>query len=116
MVLVAGRTHRGRVRQVNQDAFIADSRLNLHIVADGMGGYAGGELAASIAVRGVHDFVRTSAQDPAITWPSGFEPARSFQANQLCNAVRLAHRRILSEGRRTPELSEMGSTIVTLIV
>ena len=114
--MAAGRTHPGRVRTSNEDAFVADSALNLYVVADGMGGYRGGEVASEIAVRVVHEFVRASRNDQAITWPYGFETNQSFEANQLRNGICLAHRQIRAEGSRTTDLQDMGSTIVTAIV
>jgi len=40
----------GRRRESNEDAFLVDARSDLYIIADGMGGYAAGEVASRIAV------------------------------------------------------------------
>ena len=43
-------THLGAVRENNEDAIFADDMLQLYIVADGMGGYQGGEIASAMAI------------------------------------------------------------------
>jgi serine/threonine protein phosphatase PrpC len=43
----AGRTDIGQLRENNEDAFVSSDRLAL--VADGMGGHPGGEIAANVA-------------------------------------------------------------------
>ncbi len=45
----------GRVRDHNEDNFLADRNVGLFAVADGMGGHAAGEVASSIAVRTVRE-------------------------------------------------------------
>ena len=89
-------THKGRIRTSNQDAVgMVD---DLFVVADGMGGPRGGEVAAAEAV-GV--------------LMVGLE--RSDRAG-LVAAVRAANRSILERAAVEPDLSGMGTTLCALAV
>ncbi|HNJ96938.1 MAG TPA: Stp1/IreP family PP2C-type Ser/Thr phosphatase [Ilumatobacteraceae bacterium] len=46
-------THPGRVREGNEDAFVAEPMV--FVVADGMGGHQAGEVASAIAAKTLHD-------------------------------------------------------------
>ena len=93
-------------------AFLLTAGLGLFVVADGMGGYEGGEIASAIAVEAIHDLVRRTAGDADVTWPYQIDPARSITENELMVATRLAADRIAA--RRHGELRDMGSTVVAL--
>ncbi|HLK46229.1 MAG TPA: PP2C family serine/threonine-protein phosphatase [Acidimicrobiales bacterium] len=95
-LVAAGTTDPGQVRTQNQDAFFVGEDLIL--IADGMGGYAGGEVAAQIAadVVGAH-FV-----------PHG-------TATDLEAAVADANRQIYERGVE-PGLEGMGTTLVAAAV
>jgi len=99
-------------RANNEDAICARPELGLFVVADGMGGYEGGEIASALAVEAIHELVRRTAGDADVTWPYKIDPARSIIENEVLVATRLANERITL--RRTGELCEMGSTVVVL--
>ena len=50
-ILSCGITDIGQVRETNQDAIYINREKNLFIVADGMGGHSGGDIASSILVK-----------------------------------------------------------------
>ena len=62
-VIAAGVSHVGRVREHNEDAFLAMPDEQMFMVADGMGGHAAGEVASSIAVNSVRDRWRSPMLD-----------------------------------------------------
>jgi serine/threonine protein phosphatase PrpC len=99
-------------RANNEDAICARPELGLFVVADGMGGYEGGEIASALAVEAIHELVRRTAGDADVTWPYKIDPTRSIIENEVLVATRLANERITL--RRTGELCEMGSTVVVL--
>src|SRR5262249_58458577 len=63
----AARTDVGVKPQRNEDAFAVLEQANLFVVADGMGGYAGGEVASEIAAHALVTHFRARPND--ILWP-----------------------------------------------
>ena len=95
------RTDVGRKRESNQDSYLMNKDLGLFIVADGMGGHSGGEVASSIAVQTVEDVV----QSPPIP---DMNPR-----DLLTYAYAEASRRIYDKAaNENPELMGMGTTMV----
>ena len=99
-------------RDNNEDAICARPDLGLFVVADGMGGYEGGEVASALAVEAILELVRRTDGDQDVTWPYKIDPTRSITENEVLVATRLANERITA--RRSGELREMGSTVVVL--
>jgi serine/threonine protein phosphatase PrpC len=99
-------------RSNNEDAVCARPDLGLFVVADGMGGYEGGEIASAIAVDAICALVHRTAADADVTWPYKIDPQRSLRENELIVATRLANDRIAAQ--RTGKLDQMGSTMVAL--
>ncbi|MCY4380242.1 MAG: protein phosphatase 2C domain-containing protein [Proteobacteria bacterium] len=49
-IQMSGASHVGRVRKMNQDSLLFDEAMGFCLVADGIGGKPGGEIASKIAV------------------------------------------------------------------
>ena len=111
-----GVTHPGKVRPNNEDALLWDLGAGLFMVADGMGGHQAGEVASRMAVDTVRGFLESSRGDRDLTWPFGFNPELSFNANRLVTAVRLANRKVYHAGEQQPDLAGMGTTIVVALL
>lgn len=106
---VAGLTDVGAVRAANQDAIdwlvSADSRQALLVVADGMGGYQGGEIASRIAVDTVMETLGACLTTESQSAPDA--PPDAMQA-----AINLASERIQERRAADPGLAKMGTTLV----
>jgi PPM family protein phosphatase len=115
-VQAAAATHVGRRKQ-NEDSHGVDLRHGLFLVADGMGGYEGGEVASSLAAGTMLDFVARDARDPEGTWPIRAQPGRSYDESLLAAAVRAAHLEIAARREAADDrlLSEMGSTVAAVL-
>ncbi len=105
----------GRRRKLNEDSFFVDDELGLYIVADGMGGHNAGEVASSLAVEVVSNFIRRSREEEEITWPYGIDPQISLNGNRLRTAVMLANKRVWKEADNREEYTGMGSTLVAAL-
>jgi protein phosphatase len=113
----AARTDPGLRRPINEDSFCARDDLGLFLVADGMGGHAGGEVASRLAVDTIQDFVGESFDAGAeSTWPFPYESALTLGANRIKTAFRLANRRLSAESTRQLMLRGMATTASGVLV
>jgi protein phosphatase len=108
----AGTSHVGKVRTVNEDAFLMLPEEGLFCVADGMGGHASGEVAARIAVEEMAEFFRLTGRDGEVTWPFAEERGKTLAENRLLAGIKVANLRILERSRADGTLQGMGTTLV----
>ncbi len=111
--LSAGITLTGR-RSNNEDAMLDASALGLFAVADGVGGYDGGEVASRLTVTTLARFIEDNRRDPQGTWPIKEQRSRPYEENLLAAAAVAAHREILSQ--KEGKLAQMGSTVVAALL
>jgi protein phosphatase len=115
-VVSAGLTDVGRKRNHNEDSFLIDDELQLYVVADGMGGHAGGGTASRIAVETIDKELRRardSLDNPFVTTPN-LQDALLPEA--LRTAVEKACLAIFTTAQDDPRLSGMGTTVISLVV
>ncbi|EWS79956.1 Stp1/IreP family PP2C-type Ser/Thr phosphatase [Brachybacterium phenoliresistens] len=95
----AARTDVGLVRSNNQDSGYAGSHLL--VVADGMGGHAGGDVASSVAIA---HLASLDTETPASDIVASLERS-ILEANQA----------ILRRARDEPQLAGLGTTVTALL-
>jgi serine/threonine protein phosphatase PrpC len=116
-VVSCGITDVGLKRGHNEDNYLINEELNLFVVADGMGGHAGGEYASAICVNTVEEVVTSlemngGKEGLAVESDDPVELARE----KLRYAIQLAGRRIFEKAAEMPEFHGMGTTAVVLLV
>ena len=65
MIIAYAKSDVGKVREMNQDAYyISDSssEVKLYLLADGMGGYNGGEIASKMAAESASNYIKSNFQ------------------------------------------------------
>ncbi|MEJ1154265.1 MULTISPECIES: PP2C family protein-serine/threonine phosphatase [Microbacterium] len=94
-------SHTGKVRSNNQDSGYAGS--NLFVVADGMGGHAGGDVASSLAV--------SRLQQLDVPYESTTVAERALQ-----DAITESATDLIDTVHVRPELAGMGTTVSALLM
>src|SRR5687768_12437546 len=102
----------GRVRRQNEDSVAVLDDERLYLVADGMGGHAGGKRASETAVETIVGHVRGSGRTRP---PGSTEPVRTDRA-QLIEGIHRANRRILELAGMDSSLHGMGTTVAALVI
>ncbi len=95
------KTDRGLRRDTNQDSYLINRELGLFIVADGMGGHTGGEVASSMAV--------TTVEEVMIAPEFRNDHAREAIVKAYSEA---SHRIFDKASSEYSDLSGMGTTMV----
>ena len=102
----------GKAREMNQDSYyisdLESDELKLYILADGMGGYKGGEIASSLAVSNVKNYI-----------VNHFKKTRKDRENLLKllrYAIEHANKVIYDKAQQDEELHDMGTTLDVCLI
>lgn len=97
-------TEIGKVRKENEDSYLSYSDAGIFCVADGMGGYAGGQVASSIAIKVLEQEI-----------PSQPMSEEANYGQLLLNALQKANNLIFAQGKEEKYLG-MGTTVTASVI
>jgi serine/threonine protein phosphatase PrpC len=111
-----GITDVGLKRGHNEDNYLINEELNLFVVADGMGGHAGGEFASAICVNTVEEVVTAMEIGGEAAPQVDSDDPVELSREKVRYAIVLAGKRIYEKATEMPEYHGMGTTAVVVLV
>ena len=111
MIKAYARTDKGNVRENNEDYFYISNSLDevqLYLLADGMGGYNGGEIASKLAVQTAKNYIENNFKD--------IEKDKDSIIQLLGSSMEYANMVVYEKSKETPELQGMGTTLEICLI
>lgn len=107
----AGISDIGRRRANNEDRISLNDSNGLYLVADGMGGHRAGEVASSLVVNAISEFLNDPDRLPAADGPRN---SLSLEAERLLNGIQWSNRVVYEAAQANEEYRGMGSTVAAV--
>lgn len=95
------RSDQGKIRDSNEDTYIANDPNNAFLVADGMGGHAAGEIASRLAAETTVSFLKKHSSSSDLD-------------TLMQQAVQEANTRVYETQKQKSEFRGMGSTLTAI--
>ena len=111
MSMVLARTDIGMVREKNQDYYYIPTKENeipLYILADGMGGYNGGEIASSLATEATKNYIYKNFEN--------IPKEKEEILNLIRNAIFYANKEVFERSQGVKDLEGMGTTLEVCLI
>lgn len=107
---IFSKTDIGKAREVNEDYFYIpiEDEIKLFILADGMGGYNGGEIASKLASNAVKSYIANNFD----TIPKDNDNILKL----IQDAIEYANMAIYDKSKTTAELEGMGTTLEICLI
>lgn len=115
-VEIFGGTDLGLQREHNEDAIrhaqFDQANISLALVADGVGGHVGGEIASRLAADAIENYVASCVTQAL----SGGGYSEHWLQQTLARAIERANREILAGQQPDGQLANMATTIVSVLI
>ncbi len=111
MIIAYAKSDTGKVREMNQDAYyISDSssEVKLFILADGMGGYKGGEIASNLAIKCTKNYVENNFKDTP--------KDRENLIQLVASSMEYANMIVYEKSKENKEFEGMGTTLEVCLI
>ena len=106
----------GLKRKNNEDYLLVAAELGLYLLADGMGGHLGGEVASQMALTSIKRFFEDNPDinEEDINKLQEFPDSLALPARKLSYAIIKANADIIKKAETDPDLHGMGTTVVAI--
>lgn len=113
-ILFHGQTDVGYVRDHNEDAIACEENIALAILADGMGGHRGGEMASAITVSTILEFL--CEKHKSLT-PGDTDEVTGYSTESMAihEAITLANKNVHDSSEANAQYRGMGTTVVVVM-
>ena len=108
LVSAYGNTDVGKLRRRNEDSLLVFPERSVFCVADGMGGYAGGNIASALAV----ETLRASFDNGHFDAKTLAKTEVPRRGRELACAIQMANQAVYAKAQSDPALEQMGTTMV----
>lgn len=111
MIKAYAKSDTGKVREMNQDYYYISNSLDqvqLYILADGMGGYNGGEIASSLAVQTAKNYIENNFKE--------IDKDRDSIIQLLGSSMEYANMVVYEKAKENKDLQGMGTTLEICLI
>ena len=111
MIKAYAKSDIGKVREINQDSYyISDSldEVQLYMLADGMGGCQGGEIASKLAIQSAKNYIENNFKE--------IEKDRESIIQLVGSSMEYANMIVYEKSKENKELEGMGTTLEICLI
>lgn len=111
MIKAYAKSDIGKIREMNQDSYYISGSLDeiqLFMLADGMGGYKGGEIASKLAIQSAKSYIENNFKQ--------IEKDKDSIIQLLGSSMEYANMIVYEKSQENPELEGMGTTLEICLI
>ena len=111
MIKAYAKSDVGKIREMNQDYYYISNSLDeiqLYMLADGMGGYNGGEIASKLAIQSAKNYIENNFKT--------IEKDKDSIIQLLASSMEYANMVVYEKSKENRELEGMGTTLEIVLI